>query len=239
MGGDMVVEAKKFGERLDRHADQLIGYVKASKVRYGVLTNGQRWRIYDSRETMSAVKVEFDVMDPVGIVLQKSAALHRLAVSGSPSPGPAEPEAEAPRDSGIPIEKVKYAKGKAPPVELLCPDATTIPLSSWTDIIVGVAQWLVDRKHLNESHCPVPIGRNNVLFNRWPVHQDGSKTFRSYKKVGQFFVNTFGLSQNAAQHAVKMIDAAGQKPSDFGLRFKDSGKRPQASRDGKRQRAKA
>lgn len=92
MGSAMVVEAKKFGERLDRHADQLIEYARASKVRYGVLTNGQRWRMYDSRETMSAVKVEFDVTDPAGIAIQKSAALHRRAVSERPFSEPASRE---------------------------------------------------------------------------------------------------------------------------------------------------
>lgn len=237
MGRAMVVEAKKFGERLDRHADQLIEYVKASKVRYGVLTNGQRWRMYDSRETMSAVKVEFDVTDPIGIVIQKSAALHRLAVSGGSSSEPSRPEPAAARNIGISIENAKYAKGKAPPVELLCPDATIVPLSSWTDIIVGVAQWLVDRKHLNESHCPVPIGQHNALFNRWPVHQDSSKTFAAYKKVGQFFVNIFGASQNATRYAVKLIDAAGQKPADFRVRFEDAGKGPRTSHSAKRRRA--
>ena len=80
VGNAMVIEAKKLNENLDKWASKLTKYVRDRKVRYGVLTNGQQWKMYDSDTTMKSPKIEFDITDLEGIVLPKAMRLHRLAV---------------------------------------------------------------------------------------------------------------------------------------------------------------
>lgn len=228
MGKSVAVEAKKLDERLDKHVEQLMSSVKSSKVRYGILTNGARWRMYDSWESMSGVKIEFDVMAPMGVVIRKAASLHRLVVEeryhqASPPRHAPEPNGNEPPNpaSSRPIQNIKPTKGMSPPAELVCPDET-IPIQSWVDILVGVATWLVKKNYLNESHCPVPRGPKNVLLNRYPVHQDSSKKIRVYKEVGSLYLNTEGAAQNVGGYSVKLIKAAKQNPADFLVRFAES-----------------
>ena len=216
MGKGMVVEAKKLDEPLDKHADQLIKYVKETKVRYGVLTNGRRWRLYDSQESMRSVKTEFNVTDTIDVVIRNATSLHRLVIEEKigPNPPPIPPNV-------LPIKEIKYRASMAPPTKLVLPDGP-VAVKSWTGVIVGVAEWLVEKKHLDETHCPIPSGPKNLLLNTEPVHQDGNKKFTSYKQVGHLYLNTDAITQSVGPYSVKLIEAAKLDPADFFVSFADS-----------------
>ena len=221
MGDVMVVEAKKLGERLDKHAGQLIEYVRKREVRLGVLTNGRLWRMYDSRYTTKVPAVEFDVTDPEGVIIPEVAQLHRLSVTGSPyedrpESTPAEAPAEDP-DGWKALSEVRHVQGMAHPVRLRCGDTVT-PLNSWVDILVGVTEWLVAKKYLDKSDCPIPIGSKNCLLNTEPVHPNGRR-FSTSKKVGKLYVYTNVDPQTAMRYAGRLIAAAGLEPADFGVQF--------------------
>ena len=83
MGKAMVVEAKKLDDRLDKYKDKLIEYVRKSNVMYGVLTNGQSWRMYDARVTTKAPAMEFDVTDSDGVIIPRAALLYRTVMCES------------------------------------------------------------------------------------------------------------------------------------------------------------
>lgn len=218
MGKGMVVEAKKLDEPLDKHADQLIKYVKETKVRYGVLTNGRRWRLYDSQESMRSVKTEFNVTDTRYVVIRNATSLHRLVIEEKigPNPGPPIPPGV------LSIKEINYRAGMAPPIKLVRPDGP-VAVKSWTDVIVGVAEWLVEKKHLDETHCPIPRGTKNLLLNTEPVHQDGKK-FTAYKQVGHLYLNTDAITQSVGPYSVKLIETAKRDPADFFVSFADSEK---------------
>ena len=124
--------------------------------------------------------------------------------------------------SEMSIPDVKHVKGMAYPTELLCPDKSKKHLGSWADMLDAVADWLVSKKYIDRTHCPVQIGLETAILNTKAVHQNG-KPFSHYRKVGKFYVNTNFSSQNILRHACRLIEVAGQKPSDFKLYFKDSG----------------
>ena len=190
-------------------------------MRYGVLTNGQKWRMYDSQTTMKSPEVEFDITDSDGVVLSKAIRLHRSVVLDSiprQSPTKVEPAPSGPGDE-VPIANIKYTKDMARPRELVCPDKN-VPLGSWIDLLYGVADWLVAKKHLGKSHCPVPIGPNNAILNAWPVHQNG-KQFSTHREVGKLYLNTNADPATAIKYAIKLIEKAGLKPSDFKVYFED------------------
>lgn len=102
MGKNMVIEAKRLGEKLDNHVAQIADYVQKTSVRYGVLTNGQKWRIYAT--TMMSPDVEFDLTDSIGIVLSKVMVLHRFVilsnVTSNKHTGPSEIQIKTPSVNG-------------------------------------------------------------------------------------------------------------------------------------------
>ena len=213
----MVVEAKKFGEVLDRHTDKLVDYIRTRDVRYGVLTNGSQWRMYDSKETTRTPVVEFDVNDANGIIIPKAARLHRSVVYHNVPRPTLKPEPKPERESNIPLSDVVPEVGKRHPMVLVCPDEERA-LSSWADLLAGVAEWLVVRGHLTKSHCPVKSGPANSILSTHPVHQNG-KRFRTERKVGKLFVDVHVSQNDSIGYALKLIDVAGLKKSDFRVRF--------------------
>ena len=221
MGNVMVVEAKKLGERLDKHASQLIEYVRKRKVRLGVLTNGRLWRMYDTQYTSKVPVVEFDVTDPEGVIIPEVAQLHRLSVTGSPYKNQLESvQAEAPAknpDGWKTLSEVRYIQGMSRPARLRCGDTVT-SLNSWVEILVGVAKWLVAKKYLDKSDCPIPIGSKNYLLSTKPVHPNG-RSFVASKKVGSLYVYTNVSPQLAMRYADRLIEAANLEPADFGVQF--------------------
>lgn len=228
----MIVEAKKLDENLDKYTEKLTKYVQDKSVRYGVLTNGQKWRMYDSETTMKSPQMEFDITDSEGVVISKAIQLHRSVVLDGVLRQPrARVKTVAKRmnvaslvisdrrgDEKI-LSDIMYVKDMAHPKELVCPDKR-VPLNSWIDLLAGVANWLVSRKHLDKSHCPIPIGTKNAILNTRPVHQNG-KSFSTQKEVGNLYLNTNTGPSNAIRYAIRLIEAAGIKISYFKAYFED------------------
>ncbi len=217
MGKAMVVEAKKLDDRLDKYKDKLIEYVRKSNVLYGVLTNGQSWRMYDSRVTTKAPAMEFDVTDSDGVIIPRAALLYRTVMCESISQRQTEKPKIPKSDGKILIGDVKCEKGMIHPIELMLPNGK-MHLKSWADMLFGVADWLVNKKHLDKSHCPVPIGKKNAILNTKPFHQNG-KPFNSKKEVGKLFLNTNANAPNTIKYAIRLIEEAEQNPSNFMVRF--------------------
>ena len=150
--------------------------------------------------------------------LRTSAAVKRHG----PAPD-AGKQAAVPRpnmDSATKLPNIKYVKGMNPR-ELACPDGSRVSLKRWTGILAGVADWLVSKGYLGESHCPVPIGRDNAILNTQPIHQNG-KRFRHFREAGHLYVFLNVAPPYAIRYSIKLIGTAGLNPSDFKVYFGDS-----------------
>lgn len=134
-------------------------------------------------------------------------------------------QATAPRLSGVDgdigLPDIKHMSGMSYPTELTRPDGSRASLKSWTGILADVADWLVRKGFLDESHCPMPIGKKNALLNTLPVHQNGTR-FRRFKEAGHLYVFVNVDGANAIRYSIKLIDAARLNPSDFKVYFGDS-----------------
>lgn len=128
----------------------------------------------------------------------------------------------APRLNGdIGLLDIEPVSGMSHPMELARPDGSRVSLKSWRGILVGVANWLVSKGHLDESHCLMPIGKNNALLNTRPAHQNGTRS-RHFKEAGHLYVFVNVSSANAIRYSIRLIDTAGLNPSDFKVYFGDS-----------------
>ena len=137
---------------------------------------------------------------------------------GARQTGHAEAE---PRGGYTSLPDIRHANGVRHPMELARPDGSRTSLKSWTGILVDVADWLVTKGYLDESHCPVASGQKNAILNIQPVHQNG-KRFRTIKKAGHLYVFPNVSPDIVVRHSIKLIEVAGLNPSDFAVSFDDS-----------------
>lgn len=229
----MIVEVKKLGENLvDKFTSQVISYVKNKNGVYGVLTNGQKWKMYDVGATSKTPSVEFDITDPDWVVLPQAIYLHRLVVLGSisddpPTNEPGNPwgkvqsETELPTKSipGLTLPTIKYTKEHRPPKWLINKKTgDRRQLGSWVDILVGVADWLIRNGHLTTQDCPIPIGPKNYLVHTEPIHPNG-KYFPKHRQIGEFYVYTNVSPANAIKYSINLITQADLNSSDFKIGF--------------------
>ena len=228
LGNDaMIVEVEKLDENLDKYADRLISYVRDRNVRYGVLTNGQKWRMYDANTTTKSPEVEFDITDSDGVVLSKAIRLHRSVVlDGVPSSthNPNNKVTRRRAGSAAPprnaLTDINYSKGDSPPKSLIHRDDSRKPLGSWVDLLAGVAEWLISNKRLTSQNCPVKLGSKNYLLHTEPTHPNG-KPFSTHREIGGLYVFTNFDPSCVIRHAKNLIKAAGLNPSDFKVDWQD------------------
>ena len=100
------------------------------------------------------------------------------------------------------------------PTELAYPDGSSVRIEKWTHILAQVADWLVRKGHIDESHCPVPAGPKNTLLHTEPKHQNGME-FRRYKPAGHLYVYLNLGPKSTIQHSINLIEKAGLDPSKF------------------------
>lgn len=219
----VIVEAKRLGTNLDAHSDQIISYVRKLNARYGVLTNGKKWRMYDANTTTKSPMVEFDVTDSDGVVIHGAMNLHRLVVSAAVGGGQDTLPDKPGKRPAVKLSELTYEPGDAPPVQLLDAAGNWKDISSWQDVLAAVAEWLVDKKLVTEGDCPVKIGGGNYyLLHVEPVHQNGKK-FAKHHQIGNIYVNTSHNEMTAVHKAVELVRRVGQEPSDLRVSFRHHG----------------
>lgn len=219
----VIVEAKKLNTNLDRHSDQLISYVRKLNARYGVLTNGRKWRMYDASTTTKSPNVEFDVTDLDGVVIHGAMNLHRLVVSATAGRSRNAPPDKPEERLAVRLNELAYEPGDAPPVQLLDETGNWKDISSWTGVLSAVAEWLVDKKSITKENCPVQIGDKRYhLLHVEPVHPNGKK-FASHHRIGDIYVNTKHNGMTAIRKAVELARSVGQEPSDLRVSFRHYG----------------
>ncbi len=119
--------------------------------------------------------------------------------------------------SDKPLHTIKYVRGMKCPISIIC-SGRQAPIQSWVDVLYEVAAYLVKNRHLNNSHCPIPIGKENMLLHTKSTHQNG-KPFSTYRRVGELYLNTNLSPTNALKHAIKLIKLAKRDQNYFKLIF--------------------
>ena len=215
----MIVEAKKLDENLDKYADKLISYVRGRKVRYGVLTNGQIWKMYDTDTTTKSPEIEFDITDPDGVVVSKALRLHRVVVLES------VPQSNVPKPSSDDYGYDGYMRADSldtAPTNIGETHNTIIYKDqSWTaekcmaDLLVSVAAWLVRKGYLTAKHCPIEAGPENYLLHTKPSHSDGREFSKHKRLAKKMYLNTAFNSTDMILCTLDLMEAAGLDRSEI------------------------
>ncbi len=154
-----VVEAKNLGVKIDSESRlQALSYVDSPSIRFVIVTNGDRWELYNSslsetkplgRFTISrdnpylaaieAAKISRDIMTAtIGQVEDRTSFVPGNWTSGEVD------HTLPPTDSQswIPLDKVEYKPKGARPTRIRLPDQSEIRIRSWSKVWINIAEWM-------------------------------------------------------------------------------------------------
>ena len=165
-----LVEAKRLGEHLPAHAQQLIGYCKNAGVRYGFLTDGDNWQWYDTGKANDAViirtNLSHEVVSRLLPLWRRSLAMPPTA---PPSDAPTGHHAE-PRllDMRLPgwesLPSFSRPKNSQPPKSVRFPDGSESEIKLWRDLVVELVRWLSSNGLLTRDNLPVLLNPNSKRY---------------------------------------------------------------------------
>ena len=166
-----VIEAKRLGHQLvDDYTMQVMNYANTAGIEYMAVTNGDQWNMYSVFERGAIedrVIMELRIRDePPHFSALRSLSLWRSNVGSASGPALAsEPVFDAqetrcgrddPIDSQgssqdsnegwIQLDKARYNPRDPRPTRIKLPDRTEIPITSWKNVWISIAEWVAERE---------------------------------------------------------------------------------------------
>lgn len=238
----LLIEAKRYKEPLDAHVGQLLQYALARGVRYGCLTDGNTWEVYDVfKQVPMEDKKELDVTisdnRPAGEAALEMLALWQrsLGAANSSTQGGHLVQAAKPI---LPVEPVKpivppppsggwvsligsfMATSSPPPVAIRLPSGKEVPAKNWRSVIVETALWLHETGLLTQENCSIEIGKTRYLLSTDGRHQNG-KQFKSPVPLADTGITLEGnfSAYDLVNHTRRLLRLVGQDPSQVYLKL--------------------
>ncbi len=235
-----VIEAKKLGEPLKDHRDQMLNYANSSGIRYACLTDGDRWELY---EVFVAKPIDERRILQVSIATDAAyeAAL-KLLLLWHPNMASGKPiEAKRPvldgghgsEQSGngssggdstpppgwVALTSFGPVTGQGAPSAVRFPDGHEASVKNWSSLLVEIGKWLDGKGLMVPSVSPIPQGPFRYLLNISPAHKNGQK-FVSPRQMPQsgLYLDTHASSSLLVKNGIKLLNACGQDPANIYVR---------------------
>ena len=228
-----VIEAKKLGEPLRNHRDQMVNYANSSGIPYACLTDGDHWELY---EVFVAKHIDERRILQVSIAEDAAyeAALRFLLLwrpnmaSGAPieAKGPVLDGGHGSEQSGdgssdgdsttppiippgwVALTSLGAVTGQGAPSAVRFPDGHEVLIRHWRALFTEVGMWL-DRKGLiPASITPLPQRGRGYFLNRVPESRDGRRFTRSvHLAQSGLHIQTHGSAKQLISYAVRLLEA--------------------------------
>ena len=177
----------------EKETMQALNYANTAGIPYMTLTNGDHWRmleVFKQAPIKDRILMNFQLTqdEPYACALQALGLWRPNLASGEPqeaatpvmiekpahaesastiSEPSSENEVAEPSSNGdwIPLTSLKIEKGQKPPAntKIKFPDLSTKPLKHWSDLLVNVAEHLLEIGKLSAEICP--IRTNNLILD--------------------------------------------------------------------------
>ena len=229
------IEAKRLGESLSNHRSQLVTYAVELGTPYSILTDGDRWEVYD---TFKQVPMDQKRIMDIWISRDESAKLslqllllwRANVIKDSPQrtpepidcvkslslpvPNPAPktlPEA-SPGEGWTRLDKLVVGEMRDYPPGIRFPNGEERPIRNWKHIFVEVGEFLIRRGILPPDSC---------TFH--PKATLGIDTKQIHPKAKRRFSNGLywrcpGGAKNAIQASLLLMEHFEEKPSQIRLK---------------------
>ena len=101
-------------------------------------------------------------------------------------------------------------------------DGVTYNLRYSYEILVTVANWLIDKGKLQKSDCPVKMTARSKrdTINRTPVHTATGKDFAAPQKLkNSLYIETLMSTKNAIDHSKRLLEKYGYDPEMLKIEY--------------------
>ena len=226
-----IVEAKSLNKPLDdEHRKQVASYAKNIRRGLSVLTNGDKWELYDN--TRRRVKFDHRRILTVSIAeqssLQCAVPLLQLwrsyLVPGQPAPSavPASDsrptslatDAPSPQDRDwIPLSRFSLKSDTRDPKKVRLPNGEERKVEGWRKVLIEVAEWLV-RDGALAGPIQADRARSSYLVNSRPRHS--RRAFRrSHKLRDDLYLDTDAGSDVIIKKSKQLLQGCGKDPASI------------------------
>jgi len=222
----IMIEAKSLGSNLDSAIHKGFDYCWRNKVPFYVITDGNRWVIYNLQimggEKIGRADLKDDGPGPTARTLLAlwRPAMPRVEVPESPVLlEHVGPQSEFTKQKLPPGHKTgtafntvtlrdayKRASKNLTPKAIIFPDGDKRPLRSWRDVLLQTVDWLGSKL---ESKAPIPCGPRT----EHPLVAKNSKGMRAYRKVGPLFVEVHFSAKDVVKHTVWLLEKLEEDPT--------------------------
>ena len=228
-----IIEAKKLGEPLAGHHEQMLAYCISSSVPYAALTNGDRWLLYDvwSRKPLDEkriVDVSVDDEPAHRAALQLLPLLRPNLASPSPVTEIATAEDKPPSstptlrhssgDSWVPLSEYDPPVKTPPPAAIRFSDGDEQPVGKWNRLLICTAEKLLRQGMLSPNRLPVLASNNTCIVNRVPEHPSGKSFWSQVKIERRVFVEAGVSAKSARRWTVLLLRHFDLDPREVVLR---------------------
>lgn len=230
-----LLEAKKFGESLAGHLNQMLTYGNRSATPYAGLTDGDHWELYsvfeqkpiDDRRILN-VSIARDPVDKIALEMLVLWRRHmssgkikpvRNPILAEPQPfyspsgvdkparaQPGGPPSNPPGASGwTRLVDLDVATRTLPPKTLKMPDGKKYSLKTWKNILLSTIEWLYENGSINETNMQFQVTKGQYLINNIAQHPTG-KNFRGTHQIAG--IHLYVETNLSAKGIVKYTKAA-------------------------------
>ena len=232
-----LIEAKKLREQPSRiGSQQLVKYAtddSLTSLKYVVWTNGDYWWLWIKGDQYTGEGEAFHISEMSEYECAvKATPLLRSTLEVQEVPPTPEPSSRTPsiRQKAVdsskseeqnqgdwePLTSLKVEKGQKPPANsnIKFPDSSTKPINHWIDVLVSVANYLIETGKISAKNCPVPLkeGSRRHLLHTESIHSTG-KEFDCKREIGELWLNTHSDSTNTWKNACWLLERFGVNPS--------------------------
>lgn len=196
------------------------------------ITDGLKWEFYDIPD-LKQPKFAVNLAEgtPAQAAVRLLEALWRpliLGVAGAkgltaPAPviPPPTPAARAEPAKVQSLDRLEVKSGDVPPRRLLLPDGTSRKLGAWKDLLVEVANYLVEANKLTPAMCPI---KPDGAYSRYLVHVDGRHPsgveFREPKQLKNgLWVETNLKASDILRYSRFLLTRCGEDPGAYRVDF--------------------
>ena len=233
----ILVEAKRLNEPLDTHVGQLLNYALVRGVRYGCLTDGNIWEVYDvfkqvPLEERKILSLAISDGEPAKVALAMLGLWRRSLQDGSfeqaaeplvdverpPAPPPVVPP--PPPLEWTPLVVNFESTGKPAPTAIKLPDGEERPTAYWVSVLKETALWLHRTRVLTQGNCKIKTGPKRYLLSLDGKHQGGER-FKSPIPLEDTGITLEGhfSARDIVRHTKDLMEHFGKDPSQVYLKF--------------------
>ena len=235
------IEAKHFGESLDKHEAQVFTYSVSQGVKYAGLTDGNRWILEDlsarfDQGESRILDISLDKSDKHQCALKLLVLWQPNLDAGQPTEA-TEPVLVVPREVKPTPPRTDLVKLPPPPHKGLIPlseykpgKSDSLPLvqfpgegerqlQKWYGLLVEIAEWLIRRGLLSEGSCPVPgAAKGYSMINSVPMHENGTPFFHPERLSNRLYLNKQGNRDTLLSNAKSLLEYFEKDSTDVFLK---------------------